>query len=92
MTDQVAPDVKSGRVRALAEVESRLRQRYFSSLLGRQLEVLVESAASSPPGLVGTACRYAPVSLMGGTDLVGQLVGLTAGSVVDGMIQAQSSS
>lgn len=86
MTDQIAPEVKTARVRVLTEVEAALRQRYFASLRGRRLEVLAESR-SGIAGLVGTACRYAPVSLPGDADQVGRLVRVTAGPVVDGMIQ-----
>ncbi len=86
MTDQVAPEVKAARVRELTKVESQLRQRYFASLRGRRLEVLVESAQGEDE-VVGTACRYAPVCLPGDAAQVGQLVRVTAGPVVDGTIQ-----
>ncbi len=87
MADQVAPDVKAARVRELTAVESQLRQQYFAGLRGRRLEVLVESASEATE-LVGTACRYAPVRLRGESNQVGKLFPVTAGPVVDGMIQA----
>ncbi|MEX0978862.1 MAG: tRNA (N(6)-L-threonylcarbamoyladenosine(37)-C(2))-methylthiotransferase MtaB [Pirellulales bacterium] len=88
MSDQVAPDVKTDRCRRLAELEARLRARYFDRLRGRRLEVLVEATAKRPGRVAGTACRYAPVELNGTSDLVGQLVDVAAGPVVDGVIQA----
>jgi threonylcarbamoyladenosine tRNA methylthiotransferase MtaB len=48
MGDQVPAHVKADRGKALAEVEQRLRRRYFAGLVGRELEVLVEGAADAP--------------------------------------------
>ncbi|REK17257.1 MAG: tRNA (N(6)-L-threonylcarbamoyladenosine(37)-C(2))-methylthiotransferase MtaB [Planctomycetota bacterium] len=89
MPDQVAPDVKAARGRALAELETRLRQRYFAGLQGRRLEVLVESAAETPGRVVGTACRYAPVELPAEAGSIGRLARVTAGRVAEGRIQAE---
>jgi tRNA A37 methylthiotransferase MiaB len=72
----------------LAELESQLRARYFDRLRGRRLEVLVEAATKRPGRVAGTACRYAPVELSGTSALVGHLVEVEAGPVVDGVIQA----
>lgn len=44
MPNQVPATVKAERVERLGELEARLRQRYFASLLGSRLEVLVEGA------------------------------------------------
>ncbi len=90
MSDQVAPDVKADRVRRLAELETRLRSRYFASLAGRTLEVLVEAEAERPGRVRGTACRYAPVELPGEAGQIGQLVAVRAGREADGMLQAGS--
>jgi threonylcarbamoyladenosine tRNA methylthiotransferase MtaB len=87
MPDQIAPQVKAERCRQLAELDERLRQRYFASLRGRQLEVLVESAAERPGYVVGTSCRYAPCELPGTAERVGQFVRATAGAVLNGHIQ-----
>ncbi len=52
------------RVARLAEVERELHADYFSGLVGRTLDVLVEGTLDDRPGLVaGTACRYALVEL-----------------------------
>ncbi len=88
MSQQVAPQIKAERAGRLAQLESRLRERYFEALRGRPLEVLVESPAERAGRVVGTSCRYAPVELGGGTDLVGHFVRVRAGNVAHGHIQA----
>jgi threonylcarbamoyladenosine tRNA methylthiotransferase MtaB len=88
MDGQIPPDVKAERCRQLGQLESRLRARYFERLRGRRLEVLVESAVKQPGRVIGTSCRYAPVELPGSPALVGRLVDIEAGAVVDGVIQA----
>jgi threonylcarbamoyladenosine tRNA methylthiotransferase MtaB len=88
MDGQVDPRVKADRCRRLAELEARLRARYFESLLGRRLEVLVESPARQPGRVVGTSCRYAPVELPGTSSDVGQLVQVAAAGTANGTIQA----
>ena len=61
MPDQVPAQVQQERSRELAAVEMELRDEYFDSLRGMQLQVLVES--KSETGWLGTSCRYAPVEL-----------------------------
>ena len=64
MPEQVPPEVKAERCRRLAAVGSRTARRYFRQLIGRRLQVLVESPVSERPGqMIGTACRYAPVEI-----------------------------
>ncbi|HEX4000905.1 MAG TPA: MiaB/RimO family radical SAM methylthiotransferase [Pirellulales bacterium] len=66
MVGQVPPEVKAERCRRLAGLEVELRDRYFRQLIGRRLQVLVESPVPERPGqMIGTACRYAPVELVG---------------------------
>lgn len=74
MADQVSPAVKAERVARLAELERALRERYFRSLLGRRLRVMVESPAEALGRFVGTSCRYAPVELSCAPQREGQLV------------------
>ncbi len=93
MGNQVAPDVKAARVRRLAELETDLRQRYFESLVGRPLTVLMESESDDGIEKVGTACRYAPVKWTPDASTqpsprVGELVPLTAKKIIDGMLIA----
>lgn len=62
--DQVPPQVREERMLRLSELEQKLAQRYYTSLIGEPLQVMVEGVA--PDGWVrGTACRYAPVDLPG---------------------------
>jgi threonylcarbamoyladenosine tRNA methylthiotransferase MtaB len=85
MTDMVAPQVKSERCERLAVVERELREKYFRSLLGRRLTVLVEGASETAGGgWAGTSCRYAPVELASGPELrPGSLVSATASRIAD---------
>jgi threonylcarbamoyladenosine tRNA methylthiotransferase MtaB len=110
MPDQVAEATKQRRAAELTKLGETLRRRYFESLAGRKLQVLVETPAEDcrrhlqrplisdgsrrvPCGsqcgfLWGTSGRYAPVELAGSRDLIGRLVTVTAGPVVEGRIQA----
>ena len=88
MSGQIAPDVKARRRRRLAELESQLRLRYFDSLRGQRLEVLVESGTERPGRMVGTSCRYAPVELSGTAADIGRLISVEAGPVCNGYVQA----
>ena len=63
MAGQVDPTIKAERCRRLVEWERRLRDRYFDTLRGQPLQVLVESMAERRGFVLGTACRYAPVCL-----------------------------
>jgi threonylcarbamoyladenosine tRNA methylthiotransferase MtaB len=84
MPDQVPKAVRAQRGRRIGEIEQTMRQRYFHSLLGKTLRVLVESAdGSQHPRAMGTSCRYAPVELFG-ESLVGRLVDVRAEQVIDG--------
>jgi threonylcarbamoyladenosine tRNA methylthiotransferase MtaB len=89
MSDQVPARVQQQRAAELAEIGRRLRQQYFESLTGRTLQVLAETPLEGySHRLLGTSCRYAPVLIPGGGDLIGRLVQVTAGPVVDGRILA----
>ena len=61
MDNQIAKKVKSERGRHLANVEAETRQNYLRSLLGRNLEMLIES--NDHESSLGTACRYMPLRL-----------------------------
>lgn len=64
MPDQVVPEVKAERVQRLQALGDRLRDRYYESLRGRRLQMLVEGRPpDSPDVLAGTACRYATLEL-----------------------------
>jgi threonylcarbamoyladenosine tRNA methylthiotransferase MtaB len=79
LSDQITRREKAERGRRLAEIEQELRESYFASLVGRRLQVLLESSLEQDPSrLVGTSCRYAPVELSAGSGQFGQLVDCTA--------------
>lgn len=64
--EHVASAVVSERRERLRELERQHAQRYFRSLVGRKLDVLVEGDDPRRPGhVLGTSCRYAPVSFRG---------------------------
>jgi threonylcarbamoyladenosine tRNA methylthiotransferase MtaB len=79
MTGTVSPAVKAERSRRLAEIEAEQRERYFRSLVGRTLQVLVEAPRGAQDGfVVGTSCRYAPVELQAEARFCGRLVDVVA--------------
>ena len=61
MEDQISKQEKSERVARLTEVETELRLKYFDSLVGERLQMMVET--NSDGFLKGTSCRYAPIQL-----------------------------
>src|SRR5262245_41655327 len=66
LADNVPPAVKAERRERLLQLEREMADRYYSSLVGERLDVLVEGADPQRPGNVrGTSCRYAPVSFRG---------------------------
>jgi threonylcarbamoyladenosine tRNA methylthiotransferase MtaB len=80
MPDQIPPEVKADRVRRLGELETRLARRYRESLIGRQLDILIQSRGSHAGHVSGTACRFATVELPGTMDLESQIVPVIARS------------
>lgn len=85
-SDPVAPEVKKERCDRLTELEQRLAARYYASLVGRELSVMVEGEVRS--GVMrGTSCRYAPVELPGTPADLARLVSVRAcGLISDGLI------
>ena len=73
--DQVDPKVRKERVRILGELERDLAHQYYRTLVGTELEVLVERESQEKAGWVrGTDRRYAPVELPGSRDDIGNFV------------------
>ncbi len=73
--DPVSPEVRKERCRRLAALERKLAQRYYSRLVGRELEVLVERNCEGRAGWVrGTDRHYIPVELPGTREDVGCFV------------------
>jgi tRNA A37 methylthiotransferase MiaB len=87
MADQVSAGEKADRAARLAELELRLKLRYFESLLGSRLEALVESPVVARAGwMTGTSCRYAPVEFDANRDSIGQFKTVVAREIRDGRI------
>jgi threonylcarbamoyladenosine tRNA methylthiotransferase MtaB len=98
MPDQIAKSLRSERVGRLSELESELRREYFQRLVGRRLQLLVESsrcfagfetfAESSRSHdllLRGTTCRYAPAEWLAEANAAEPLeIGQLAHVTVDG--------
>jgi threonylcarbamoyladenosine tRNA methylthiotransferase MtaB len=76
MENQIPKKVKVERGKHLAEIEALLRKEYFTTLLGRDLQVLVEQQDGTQ--CFGTSCRYAPVELASDVDCCGSMVKSTA--------------
>lgn len=73
--DQVHGEVKNERVRRLEALERELAQRYYASLIGCDLEVMVEGLSPTRPGWVaGTDRRYVPVEFPGQPDDEGRML------------------
>lgn len=77
MGDQVEKSIRGERVARLAELERRLRGNYFQQLVGRPLQLLIETSRSlttlgqpvtgplvNDALLRGTTCRYAPAEML----------------------------
>jgi len=79
MTDVISKQVKKQRGQQLAQLEQQQRGHYFQRLVGRQLQVLVESPVVDQPGwLQGTSARYATVRFPGPAEWIGQLISVEA--------------
>lgn len=63
MENQIEKHVKSARGKELATLEAELRGRYFKSLVGEQLQLMVEKNELGEAS--GTSCRYAQIRLPG---------------------------
>jgi threonylcarbamoyladenosine tRNA methylthiotransferase MtaB len=82
MADQLPKSLKLQRCRHLAELEFQLRQAYWKSLIGRRLQVLLESPSDQrPDSVLGTSCRYAPAEMSGDDLDCGQLENVLVTSV-----------
>jgi threonylcarbamoyladenosine tRNA methylthiotransferase MtaB len=88
LPDTVPPAVVAERRERLRELERELADAYHRSLLGRRLDVLVEGADPRRPGhVLGTSCRYAPVSFAGHAPaLIRRRVPVRAVAVAEGVI------
>ena len=73
--NQVPPEIRKERCRVLTELGRDLAEDYYQTLVGRDLEVLVEREYRDRPGWVGGSDRrYVPVELPGTSHDIGTLV------------------
>lgn len=89
LPDHLSKSEKQARVHRLMEIETDLRKRYFESLVGRSVRVLVERTGETEGTLLGTSCRYAPVELQGSPELIGQLLDVDVVSANNTAVQAE---
>ena len=89
LPDQIPETVKQRRAEELGDLGKQLRQQFFERLIGRSLQVLVETPVADQPGLfVGTSARYVPIELPSGEGQLGRLVRATAWALSNGRIRA----
>jgi threonylcarbamoyladenosine tRNA methylthiotransferase MtaB len=98
LPNQVDPRVLTERRMRLAELDAELAAAYARRLVGRRLEVLVESSPLSPVfggegsgvrGLVGTACRGVKVELPGPATLIRRLASVRITAAAGGRLSGQ---
>jgi threonylcarbamoyladenosine tRNA methylthiotransferase MtaB len=91
LPNRVPPAVIAQRRQHLCQLEQELAEGYRRRLLGRLLDVLVEGADPHRPGnVLGTACRYVPVTFAGHAPaLIRRRVPVRAVSVEEGMVLAR---
>ena len=89
MPRQVTNRIVQHRATELGRLGKVLQERYFGELVGRRLQVLVESPLLERPGwMMGTSDRQATVIVPGDRGLIGQFVSVVARRVAEGHIWA----
>jgi threonylcarbamoyladenosine tRNA methylthiotransferase MtaB len=87
MPGQVMNRTAQRRARQLIELGKLLREKYLGSLLGRRLQVLVETPVPGRPGwIMGNSEYHVPVALPGSRELIGRFVSVTAQRVEGGRL------
>lgn len=72
---QVHGTIRESRMRILERLERELAQQYYASLVGTDVEVLVEGQLENRPGWVqGTDRRYVPIEIPGGSTDVARMI------------------
>ena len=71
--DQIHGTVRQNRTQRLEQLERELAERYYQSLLGQSLEVMVESESTRDGWVCGTDRRYVPVELPGTRSDIGRM-------------------
>jgi threonylcarbamoyladenosine tRNA methylthiotransferase MtaB len=71
--DQVHGKICQERIDRLENLERALAERYYATLLGHPLEVMIESQSSRDGWVCGTDRRYVPVEMPGTSDDIGKI-------------------
>lgn len=88
MPDQVPKHVKQSRAQHLAKLEEGLRERYAAQMLGRRLQVMVESPLADRTGWAyGTSCRYLPVAVPATKQEFGRFKDVVAKRFTEGRLE-----
>jgi len=75
LPDQVHGTIRESRMRVLERLERTLAQQYYATLVGTDVEVLVEGQLENRPGWVhGTDRRYVPIEIPGRSADVAQMI------------------
>lgn len=75
LPDQVHGTIRETRMQILERLERELAREYYATLVGTEVEVLVEGQLEHRPGWVhGTDRRYAPVEIPGHAVHIGRMV------------------
>jgi threonylcarbamoyladenosine tRNA methylthiotransferase MtaB len=82
MPNQIEKSVKTERGQIVRELEQQLMRRYFNSLVGQKLQLLVESVDEEGVAR-GTSCRYATVQASGNNFVENELVDVTVTEATD---------
>lgn len=74
MPDHVPEDIKKDRIYRLIELQNKISNDYMQSLIGKKVEVLVDSSGPGQDQLSGRTRTHKQVFFSGNSDLVSQLV------------------
>lgn len=86
MEEQIPKKIKSERGAKIAALEKELKREYFKSLVGEQLQLLVENV-NDDKTVTGTSCRYATVNAIAPEAKENELITVqieTAGDMLSG--------
>ena len=86
MENQISKKIKSERGAEIAALEKELKREYFESLVGENLQLLVEKV-NGDKTVTGTSCRYATVNALAPNATENELITVeieSAGDVLSG--------
>ena len=71
--EQIHGTIRNERMARLEQLERELAERYYQTLVGRSLEIMVESESNRAGWVCGTERSYAPVEIPGTPDDIGRM-------------------